>query len=171
MVWLRRGSAWGAVAVLAGCAAPASAPTPVAAPEAPVERTIESQPLKHLANRHLQPLPDRPLSVATKCSFRDPTGYRGRLDLQVKNDDVRRFRASVTIPKHGECSFDLKDFRQSEHHPIALADAGGDSCVVRLWEQKGRVTVAFRDCRAQCGGETSDYLWPILVDARTGKCS
>jgi hypothetical protein len=132
---------------------------------------IVSQPLKHLANRKLEPIPDRPLNVKTNCSFRDQTGYRGRLDIQVKEADVRRFRAEVNIPKRGTCRFDLKEFEQADKAPVALAKTNGDECKVRVWEQQDRVTVAFRDCQAQCSGESFDYLWPILVDAKTGKCS
>ena len=169
---LKRCLVWSAAAVLAGCATPEpTPPTEARPPEAAAPKRIESQPLKHLANRKLEPIPDRPLNVKTSCKFRDHTGYGGRLDLQVRDDDVRRFRAEVNIPKRGNCRFDLKDFQQATHRPVALATAGGESCVVRVWEQKDRVTVAFRDCQAQCSGESFDYLWPILVDARTGKCS
>ena len=171
----RCGAAWLAAAALAGCATPEPPPVATAPPEEPVapaaKPRIESQPLKHLAHRKLEPIPDRPLNVRTKCSFRDPTGYRGRLDLQVEDADVRRFHAEVDIPQRGACRFDLKDFQQAEKSPVALTQAGEGECQVRVWEQPGRVTVAFRDCRAQCSGESFDYLWPILVDARTGKCS
>jgi hypothetical protein len=170
------------LALLAGCATPEPPPAPVAEAwpddagrhEAEKERArqarIESQPLKHLANRTLTPIPDRPLNVKTTCNFRDPTGYNGRLDLQVKDADVRRFRAEINVPKRGSCRFDMKEFRQADTQPIWLA-AGRSDCAVRMWEQEGRVTVAFRDCKAQCSGETFDYVWPILVDAKTGKCS
>lgn len=172
---------WLAFAVLAGCATPEPPPV-VSAPAPEPERTpppvaeersprIESQPLKHLANRKLDPIPERPLNVRTRCNFRDHTGYRGRLDLQVQDDDVRRFRAVVDIPRRGSCRFDLKDFQQAGRMPVALTAGGDAGCVVRVWEQPERITVAFRDCRAQCSGESFDYLWPILVDARTGKCS
>lgn len=173
----RRGAAWMAMTALAGCATPeppavaTAPPAEKSAPPAAAKPPIESQPLKHLAHRKLEPMPDRPLNVKTNCSFRDHTGYRGHLDLQVEDADVRRFRAEVNIPKHGACRFDLRDFQQAGTSPVALAKAGGDECRVRVWEQQGRVTVAFRDCQAQCSGESFDYLWPILVDARTGKCS
>ena len=171
--------AWLVAATLAGCATPepppvATAPEPAPAPPPVVEKReprIESQPLKHLANRKLEPIKDRPLNVKTNCNFRDHTGYRGRLDLQVKDADVRRFRAEVNIPKRGTCRFDLKEFQQAEKSPVALAKLNGDECKVRVWEQDSHVTVAFRDCKTQCSGESFDYLWPILVDAKTGKCS
>lgn len=170
MGWLRRTS-WSAAALLAACATPQAPPVPAAQAVPPEAPAIVSQPLKYLAHRKLAPLPDLPLNVGTSCKFKDPTGYRGSLDLQVRGDDVRRFHAEVDIPKHGNCRFDLKDFRQAAGRPVALAAAGADHCVVRLWQQEGRVTVAFRDCEAQCSSDSFDYVWPILVDARTGKCS
>lgn len=167
-----------AVALLAACATPAppvEVPAAIAEPPpAPVvrERHIESQPLRHLANRKLAPIPDRPLNVKTRCNFRDHTGYRGRLDLQVKDSGVRRLVAEINIPRQGICRFDMKDFRQADGGSVMLATArSGDECKVRIWEQENRVTVAFRDCQSQCSGESFDYLWPILVDARSGKCS
>ncbi|MDO8932358.1 MAG: hypothetical protein Q7U97_08200 [Rhodocyclaceae bacterium] len=174
---IRQATTWLALAALAACATPeppavvaVPAPEPAPAPVAARKPHLESQPLKHLANRKLEPIPDRPLNVRTNCNFRDHTGYRGRLDLQVKDADVRRFRAEVNIPKRGTCRFDLKDFQQAGTSPATLAN-GADECKVRVWEQENRVTVAFRDCQAQCSGESFDYLWPILVDAKTGKCS
>ena len=182
---MRQWASWVALVALAGCATPeppvvAATPAPepeVVRPVPPVAEKkpsqIESQPLKHLANRKLEPIPDRPLNVKTNCNFRDETGYRGRLDLQVKDADVRRFRAEVKIPKRGICRFDLKNFQQVnelQRVQVALSTAR-DTCTVRVWEQENRVTVAFRDCQAQCSGESFDYLWPILVDASTGKCS
>lgn len=159
-------------ALAAGCATPEPSPVVVAAPPPPAaESPRQNQPLKHLANRKLDPIPTRPLNVKTRCTFRDPTGYRGRLDLQVKEADVKRLVAEVTIPKRGTCRFDLKNFQQAETLPTVTLKTAGSDCAVRVWEQTGRVTVAFRDCQAQCSGESFDYLWPILVEAKTGRCS
>jgi len=159
--------------LLGGCATPEPpSPAVVVAPPPPAaEPPLQNQPLKHLAHRKLVPIPTRPLNVKTRCTFRDGTGYRGRLDLQVKGADVKRLLAEVTIPKRGVCRFDLKDFEQSETMPTVTLKTAGNDCAVRVWEQTGRVTVAFRDCQAQCSGESFDYLWPILVDAKTGRCS
>lgn len=166
------------VAILAGCATPPPAlnePVPELPPRAePVKprqaARIESQPLRHLAHRKLAPMPVKPLNVKAACSFRDPDGYGGKLDLLVKDSDVRRFQAEVRVPKRGNCALALKDFRQTATAPaVALAAEGG--CTVHMWEEPGgRVTVGFNGCRDRCG-ESFDYVWPILVDARTGRCS
>ncbi|MFC5301953.1 hypothetical protein [Azospira restricta] len=174
---LARLSALGLILLLASCATPEPpppppAPMPVPPPPKAEKPHIESQPLKHLAGRNLKPMPIKPLSVKTRCNFRDEvTGTRGRLDLQVKEDEVKRFAAEVNIPKHGICRFDLKDFAQADkkQHPVTMTTKT-DGCAVRVWEQGTRVTVAFNECTAKCQGNAHDYLWPILIDSKTGRC-
>ena len=162
--------------LLAACATP-EPPAPVAVPEPepsppPVAAPEPRQDkLKHLANRHLKPMPVRPLNAKASCSFRDETGYRGRLRLDVKEAAVKRLEATVDVPKHGSCRFKLADFRQTDSLPAVVLEARSGDCKVRLWEQEEKVTVAFRDCRAECSGDSVDYLWPILVDNRKGSCS
>lgn len=127
--------------------------------------------LKHLANRTLEPIPDRPLNTKVACAFRDHLGYRGNLRLDVREADVKNFAANVTIPRRGECRFDLEKFHQTRIHPTVELSSRDTTCKVRLWEQGDEVTVAFNGCRAECSGDSVDYLWPILVDNRKGRCS
>ena len=72
---------------------------------------------------------------------------------------------------YGTCRFNLKEFEQAETLPQALfrhkRDAG---CLVRMWEQGPRVTVAFNSCAKSCEGQAFDYLWPIVVEAKSGRC-
>lgn len=174
---MRRICAATLILLLGACATPEPVPepsTPVAARKVQPDR-IESQPLRHLRNRNLTPMPDQALNVRTKCTFRDEIGTRGKMDLQVKNAEVQRFTAEVNIPKRGICRFDMKDFQQTGTLPtVQLADAAS-GCSVRMWAQElGReksVTVAFTGCQAQCSGDSFSYLWPILVDTRNGRCS
>jgi hypothetical protein len=169
------------ILLLAACATPEPVPEPPApAPEpvtvkTPKPERIESQPLKHLRNRNLKPMPVQALNVKTKCAFRDAIGTRGKMDLQVKDAKVQRFTAEVNISKQGTCRFDMKNFQQTGTLPtVQLADAAS-GCSVRMWSQElGReksVTVAFTGCQAQCSGDSFSYLWPILVDTRNGHCS
>lgn len=165
-------------ALLAACATPEPPPPVAAVPPAepaPPPPAAKPEPrrdtLKHLAHRSLKPIPTRPLNARAKCAFRDETGYRGRLSLDVREAGVKRFAARVDVPKRGRCSFDLKDFRQAETLPTVVLAARRSDCKVSLWEQGDQVTVAFRDCRAECSGSSAEYLWPILVDNRKGSCS
>jgi len=174
-----------AAGLLAACATPeapppvvAEQPAPAAAPAPPPTAAprkekppLRNDTLKHLANRKLKPIETRPLDAKASCSFRDPNGYRGNLRLEVKQASVKRFQASVEVPKHGACRFDLKNFEQTETTPNVVLSAKSGGCRVSLWEQEHQVTVAFRDCKAECSGQSIDYLWPILVDNRKGRCS
>jgi transposase len=167
------------ILLLAACATPEPvqeppAPAPVAEKKPRPER-IESQPLKHLLNRNLKPMPVQALNVKTKCAFRDAIGTRGKMDLQVKNAEVQRFTAEINIPKQGICRFDMKNFEQTGTLPNVMLTDASSGCAVRMWAQElGRdksVTVAFSDCQTQCSGDSFSYLWPILVDTRNGRCS
>lgn len=169
--------AWLLLALLAGCAEVdkrAEAPPPEPKPEpAPVaEERIKSQPLKYLAGRNLKPMPTRPLNVKSRCSHRDAVGTQTNLNLLVKDAEVKTFSARVNIPKRGLCRFDLKDFKQAEKLPQALLKAkDGSDCSVRMWEQGNEVTIAFNSCPKACQGDAFSYLWPILVEAKTGRCT
>lgn len=171
--------------LLAGCAttpppvapAPVPAPTPAPAP-LPTPRTMPKTPelkketIAYLAKRGLKPITGRALNARASCSFRDEeTGYRGQLELAVANATVEQLIARVDVPNRGSCQFRLADFRQAETLPIVVLTARQSNCKISLWEQGNQVTVAFRDCRRECGGDAVDYLWPILVDNQKGSCS
>lgn len=161
--------------LLAACAETPEAPPPPAEPVAaarPPPRTVpESQPLKYLVGRKIKPQPTRPLNVSSSCSHRDAVGTRTRLSLQVKNAEVKAFNATVDIPKRGICRFDGKQFAQQEKLPqVLLAAKDGSGCTVRMWEQEQRTTIAFSGCAAACESNAFDYLWPIMVETRSGRC-
>ena len=177
MMDIRRVAAGLALAILAGCAQVEKKPEPVAEPlpdnvAEPQEQRIESQPLKYLVGRNFKPQPTRPLNVKSKCSHRDAVGTQTHLNLLVKDAQVKAFTAQVTIPHRGVCRFDLKNFEQTATLPQALLKAkDGSECSVRLWEQGKEVTIAFNSCPSACEGEAFSYLWPILVDAKSGRCT
>ncbi len=157
----RSAAAWTAFALalaIGGCAS-VERPTP-----APAQERSSAQKQKP------PPIPTRALNVAADCSFKDPTGYRGVMKLNVSGADVKAFEARVDVPNKGVCRFDLKDFRQTATLPNVALRAHGSSCVVHMWEQGSRVTVAFNNCQNMCSGDAYTYLWPILANARNGSC-
>lgn len=155
-------------ALLGACAAPEKAP-PVA--EAPKPAPVTKAPPVAAKPTRPGPIPVRPLNVKTECNFRDETGYNGALRLDVTEARVHAFEAKVNIPRRGACRFDLKDFRQTRELPaIELSQTNG-RCIVRMWEQGERVTVAFQQCEKMCSGSSYNHLWPILNDRRDGSCA
>ncbi len=168
-------SALAALAALlaGGCALLESPPPTAAAPPSATATTPQSGPLavKPAPPTRPGPIPVRPIDVKTDCSFRDETGYGGTLKLEVAQARVSRFEARVSIPRRGHCAFDLKDFRQTKELPAVELSHAKTRCVVRVWEQGERVTVAFQQCEKQCSGNAYRYLWPILNDRRQGACA
>lgn len=117
------------------------------------------------------PIPVRPLSVKTDCSYRDETGGSGMLKLDVAAARVRAFEARANFPQHGACHFVLKDFRQTREMPAIELSQPNGGCVVRMWEQGSRVTVAFQQCERMCTGSAWDQLLPMIYDRRDGSCA
>jgi len=145
---------------------PAPASEPIALPKVPAQST----PAKAKPKRP-GPIPTRPLEVKADCRFRDETGYSGTMKLAVAEAKVQTFEAAVSIPNRGACRFDLKNFRQTREMPNVELRHRRDPCVVRVWEQEHRVTVAFQQCQKMCSGSAWHHLWPILTDRRDGSCA
>lgn len=142
-----------------------SAPPPVAKPPSVASTVAAPKPKKP------GPIATRALNVKTDCGFRDETGYNGTMNLAIEQAKVLSFNATVNIPKRGICRFDLKNFRQVRELPTVELSHLRDRCVVRVWGQGERITVAFLQCEKMCSGSAADYLWPILTDTRDGSCA
>lgn len=164
--------------LFAGCAEVAKPPEPVAEKLAPAETQVESSTpkfknstLKYLANRKLKPQPTRPLNVKSRCSHRDAIGTTTRLDLLVKESLIKNFSAQITMKGHGACHFKLADFDQVEKMPQPLLRHKIEAdCLVRMWEQGPKMTIAFNNCPKACEGDAFSYLWPIMVEEKSGRC-
>ena len=138
---------------------------------ATTEPKFKNSTLKYLNNRKLKPQPTRPLNVRSKCSHRDAIGTATRLDLLVKEAEVKTFTAQVAIKGYGTCNFKLGDFEQAEKMPQALLRHKQEpGCLVRMWEQGDKVTIAFNSCPKSCERDAFSYLWPIMVEAKSGRC-
>jgi hypothetical protein len=133
--------------------------------------TFKSDTLKYLAKRKITPQQTRPLNARAHCSHRDAVGTATSLDLLVKEAEVKTFDAQVAIKGYGTCRFSLNDFDQAERMPQALLRHKRESdCTVRMWEQDQKITIAFNSCPKSCEGDAFSYLWPILVEAKSGRC-
>lgn len=117
------------------------------------------------------PIPVRALNVQADCSYRDETGGSGALRLDVVAARVRAFAATANFPQHGNCRFALKDFRQTKGMPAVELSQPDVPCIVRMWEQGTRVTVAFQQCGSMCSGSAWDQLLPLIYDRRDGSCA
>lgn len=159
--------------LLAACAGPEVAPVaaPSEMPAAAPPATAAARPAARVKPRRPGPIPLRALDVRTDCAFHDESGYQGALKLTVEAASVRTFEARVLIPRHGTCRFDLRDFRQTREMPSVELSQRQGRCIVRMWEQGERVTVAFQQCERMCSGLAYDHLWPILADRRDGSCA
>lgn len=160
-----------------GCA---EAPRVVEAPAVPPadERPVAAETpkfkestLKLLAARGMQPQPNRPINVASECGHVDAIGTRTQLSLQVDEAVVKAFDAEVAIKGRGICRFGLAEFEQTQKMPqVLLQHKRQRKCLVRMWEEGAKVTVAFNSCAQSCEGKAFDYLWPIVVETKSGRC-
>ncbi len=162
------------VLLINACAAPEPEPQPTP-PEPLAKPSPEVTPRAIVAipvpKKKPGPIPTRPLNVKADCIFRDETGYGGTMKLVIEQAKVQSFQASVSIPRRGNCKFDLKNFRQTREMPNVILNHLSDRCIVRVWEQGERVTVAFQQCQKMCSGDAWEGLWPILIDTRDGSCA
>ena len=164
------------LAFLGACATPSppsEAPVvEVATPSASVAQPPQVPPVAAKARaKKPGPIPTRALNLKTECRFRDETGYNGELKIAVEEARVSAFEARVNIPQRGSCIFNLKNFRQTRELPNVEMTHRGNRCVVHVWEQGERVTVAFQQCQAMCSGQAWEYLWPILADRGDDSCA
>lgn len=152
-------------------APPPAPPLPPPTPQADVKQTPVAPVAALTRKKKPGPIPTRPINVKADCSFRDESGYSGRMKLAVEQARVQSFQATVTVPQRGSCRFDLKNFRQTRELPTVQLTHLRDPCIVRVWEQGERITVAFQQCQKMCSGKAWEGLWPILTDTRDGSCA
>ena len=170
-----------AVLLAAGCAEKPrqeSAVVPeAAAARQPADEAVVDAPkfkpstLKLLQSRNIQVQPNRPVNVRSQCSHKDAVGTRTQLSLQVEEALVKAFSAEVAIKGRGNCRFVLDEFEQVQRMPqVLLRHRQERNCQVRMWEEGPKVTVAFNSCPRACEGKAFDYLWPIVVETKSGNC-
>lgn len=168
------------LALIGGCATPPEPevsrdePAPATAKPAPRSSrpSLSAEAQRALAKRGIQQHDTSPLTVGSRCSHVDQIGTATKLKLDVDEGAVGSFDADISIRGRGRCRFALADFRQEASEPQVLLRHNRDNkCTVRMWrEQQDKMAIAFTGCRKSCEGNAFDYLWPILVEAKTGQC-
>lgn len=132
---------------------------------------LKESTLRLLASRNLQVQPNRAVHVASQCAHTDDLGTRTRLSLDVNDARVQVFDAEVAIKGRGLCRFALDEFEQVQRMPqVLLRHKSQQDCSVRMWEEGPKVTIAFNSCPRACEGKAFDYLWPIIVETKSGRC-
>ena len=125
----------------------------------------------HLAEESTTAPAERRLkNTAISCSYKDEGGLRGKVLLLVDDFKITRFNARINMTNGGICQFDSKKMRQRPFEQGLALETPGNACVVRMWEQKNRITVAAYNCHRQCSKSSFSYLWPILIDTSLGTC-
>lgn len=134
---------------------------------------LSAEAQRALARRGIRQHDTSPVSVKSQCSHLDEIGTATKLSLAVDEGQVSDFDAAVSIKGRGRCHFALGEFRQEARAPqVLLRHARDTKCTVRMWrEQTEKITIAFTGCQKSCEGKAFDYLWPILVESKTGQCS
>ena len=112
----------------------------------------------------------RLMNAAVSCNYKDEGGVRGKAMLLVDQNRLTRFTARIEMPNGGVCEFDSKKMAQISFEQGIALQSKKDECVVRMWEQKNRITVAAYSCHKQCSKGSFSYLWPIIMDTRVGTC-
>ncbi|THF62100.1 hypothetical protein [Pseudothauera rhizosphaerae] len=159
-----------AALLLGACATPPPPAPAESKPDADAAMPSEKILAKpSTARRQLKPMPVRPLDVKADCRFKDEVGYAASARVHVAKAEVRDFAATVDVPKRGSCQFDMNGFRQVKKEPHVELRAA-DGCTVRMWEQGQQVTVSFAQCASRCSSGTFEYVWPILINRRNGRC-
>lgn len=118
------------------------------------------------------PAPATPgATLKASCVDKDETGYAENAHFEIAAGQVRSLDATITIPNRGSCRYQLSAFRQTKSSPfVELQSASSASCVVRIWQQGDRVTMAPTDCADKCTRGAFDYAWPIEFKT-TGGCA
>src|SRR5574343_1289672 len=168
------------VLLFAGCATP---PPEEKKPEEPRAERSSSRPPRQqpglsaeaqraLARRGIKQHDVSPVNVTSRCAHVDEIGTSTKLNLLVDEGAVQEFKADVAIKGRGTCRFALADFRQESSAPqVLLRHAKDSKCTVRMWREQGeKITVACNSCHKSCDAKACEYLWPILVESKTGQC-
>jgi hypothetical protein len=158
----------GEAAGVTGSAPRAGADRPL--PPAPVALTEPTLPAPRVGKPH-HAMESKPLDVKFRCAAKDERKYTTQADIEVHDSTVQYLRARVAAPDGAACEFALPDFAQTKRLPNIELRANRGSCVLRMWEQGPKVTLAYSDCEQFCNpGSAFDRMYPVQYDRRVNRC-
>ena len=139
-------------------------------PPAPVALTEPTLPAPRVRKpRHA--MESKPLDVKFRCAAKDERKYTTQADVEVRDATVQYLRARLAASDGAACEFALPDFTQTKRTPNIELRANHGSCVLRMWEQGPKVTLAWTDCQQFCNPASAlDRMLPVMYDRRVNRC-
>lgn len=161
--WMKRALLAGACVAMAAC---------TTLPDQKQERPTTQAPAK------TAPAPRAPATTGGlqnfqgACQQTEVDGFSENARLAVAGGEVKQLDWQVKVGKRGQCSFNLKDFRQTKQHPhIELSSVRDRRCRLMVYQEARRVTLAHAGCDSQCTNGVAEEAWPVMFNPRTGRCA
>ncbi|UCE32832.1 MAG: hypothetical protein JSW68_03480 [Burkholderiales bacterium] len=117
------------------------------------------------------PIADRPIDLAGNCARAEDDGFREDATVRIVDSRVEALRWQLWVGQRGGCAFDLDGFRQTRSRPhIELRARDGSGCMLMVWRDRRRITLAHAGCERRCTAGIYDQAWPVMFDPVTGAC-
>lgn len=133
------------------------------------------QPSRPAAQAPARPAPSIS-DFSGSCQQTEDDGFSENARLSIVKGQVQALDWQIRVGRRGQCTFKLKDFRQTRQSPhIELkARAGGrrSSCKLLVYSETRRVTLAHSGCDAFCSKPgLSEEAWPVMFNPESGRCA
>ena len=132
------------------------------------EQKIESQPLKYLKNRNDQAAGDPSLNVPRQMRDR-MRSEPDHLNLMVREAQVQTFSAQVSIPQARDLPLSISRISTDRHPASGRCSKATAPHVPSACGNRAGSHHRLQQLPQVLRGEAFSYLWPILVDAKTGR--
>jgi hypothetical protein len=160
----RLSTGWFVVAALAACA---ELPNPLAHLPMPGRA-----PSPEVFKERATPIPARVITIAANCSRTEEDGFREDAHMLVADNNVKSLSWKLWAGRHGSCTFNLADFKQTRQSPhIELSDTDGSACKLMVWQDPSHISLAHANCQRHCTAGAYDHAYPVMFDATSGHCA
>ncbi len=118
------------------------------------------------------PIAPREINLAGECRRTEEDGFREEALVRVTHNDVQSLTWRLWVGRRGSCRFDLSQFKQVQQKPhIELRARDGGGCVLMVWQDPRRITLAHARCEKYCTPGIYEQAWPVLFDPKSGACA